>query len=99
MNLKYFNESPTPNDFSDDFVKSSPAYALTGNILNLPRIGANQIYLRKLYIPNRLTASPVRLGYTPGFLSAEMIYCINDRNYLCLQYGWLSFFIEVKDQG
>jgi len=25
MNLKYFNESPTPNDFSDDFVKSSPS--------------------------------------------------------------------------
>lgn len=99
MNLRYFNESPSSNDFSDDFVKSSPAYALTGNILNLPRISANQIYLRKLYIPNRLTASPVRLGYTPGFLSAEMIYSVKERNYLCLQYGWLSFFIEVKDQG
>ena len=50
-------------------------------------------------MPNRLTASPVRLGYTPGFLTADMIYTVNDRNYLCLQYGWLSFFIEVKDQG
>ncbi|WP_405327509.1 hypothetical protein [Ruminobacter sp.] len=99
MNLKYFNESPTPNDFSDDFVKSSPSFVVTGNILNLPRISGNQLYLRKQYLPNRLTASPVRLGYTPGFLTADMIYTVNDRNYLCLQYGWLSFFIEVKDQG
>lgn len=99
MNLKYFYDSPASNEFSDDFINSSQSYTITGNILNLPRIGADQLYLRKLYIPNRLTASPVRLGYTPGFLSAEMIYSVKERDYLCLQYGWLSFLIEVKDQG
>ena len=99
MNLKNFYDSPASNEFNDDFIKSSQSYTITGNILNLPRIGADQLYLRKLYIPNRLTASPVRLGYTPGFLSAEMIYSVKERDYLCLQYGWLSFLIEVKDQG
>lgn len=99
MNLKNFGESVYNNDFGDDLIKSSGSYTITGNILNLPRISGNQIYLRKQYLPNRLTASPVRLGYTVGFLSADMIYTIKDRNYLCLQYGWLSFFIEVKDQG
>lgn len=66
---------------------------------NLPRITTEQLYLRKMYIPNRQTASPIRLGYTPGNLYADAVYTVNDKNYLCLQNGWYSFFVEVADQG
>lgn len=66
---------------------------------NFPRITTEQLYLRKMYIPNRQTASPIKLGYTPGNLYQDAVYTVNDKNYLCLQNGWYSFFVEVADQG
>lgn len=66
---------------------------------NLPRITTEQLYLRKMYIPNRQTGSPIKLGYTPGNLYADAVYTVNNKNYLCLQNGWYSFFVEVADQG
>ena len=66
---------------------------------NFPRITTDQLYLRKMYIPNRQTASPIKLGYTPGNLYADAVYTVNDKNYLCLQNGWYSYFVEVEDQN
>lgn len=66
---------------------------------NFPRITTEQLYLKKMYIPNRQTASPIKLGYTPGNLYQDAVYTVNDKNYLCLQNGWYSFFVEVADQG
>ena len=66
---------------------------------NFPRITTEQLYLRKMYIPNRQTASPIKLGYTPGNLYQDAVYTVNDKNYLCLQNGWYSYFVEVADQG
>lgn len=66
---------------------------------NFPRITTEQLYLRKMYIPNRQTTSPIKLGYTPGNLYQDAIYTVNDKHYLCLQDGWYSFFVEVADQG
>lgn len=69
------------------------------NLVNFPRISTGQLYLRKMYIPNRTTVSPVKLGYTPGNLYADAIYAVNDKNYVCLKSGWCSYFVEVSDQG
>ena len=66
---------------------------------NFPRVTTEQLYLRKMYIPNRVTASPVKLGYTVGNLYADAVYTVNDKHYLCLSDGWCSFFVEVSDQG
>lgn len=66
---------------------------------NFPRVTTEQLYLRKMYIPNRTTASPVKLGYTPGNLYADAIYEVNNKYYLCLKDGWCSYFIEVAEQG
>ena len=66
---------------------------------NFPRITTEQLYLRKMYIPNRQTASPIKLGYTPGNLYQDAVYTVNDKHYLCLQDSWYSFFVEVADQG
>ena len=66
---------------------------------NFPRITTEQLYLRKMYIPNRQSASPIKLGYTPGNLYADAVYSVNDKNYLCLQDGWYSYFVEVEDQN
>lgn len=66
---------------------------------NFPRITTEQLYLRKMYIPNRQTASPIKLGYTPGNLYQDVVYTVNDKHYLCLQDSWYSFFVEVADQG
>lgn len=66
---------------------------------NFPRITTEQLYLRKMYIPNRQTASPIKLGYTPGNLYADVVYTVNDKHYLCLKDGWCSYFVEVSDQG
>lgn len=66
---------------------------------NFPRITREQLYLRKMYIPNRTTASPVKLGYTPGNLYADAVYAVNDKNYICLKGGWCSYFVEVEDQN
>ena len=69
------------------------------NLVNFPRISTGQLYLRKMYIPNRTTASPVKLGYTPGNLYVDAVYTVNDKNYVCLKSGWCSYFVEVSDQG
>ena len=66
---------------------------------NFPRVTTEQLYLRKMYIPNRQTASPVKLGYTVGNLYADAVYTVNDKHYLCLKNGWCSYFVEVSDQG
>ena len=66
---------------------------------NFPRVTTEQLYLRKMYIPNRQTASPIKLGYTPGNLYADAVYTVNDKHYLCLRDGWCSYFVEVSDQG
>lgn len=66
---------------------------------NFPRVTTEQLYLRKMYIPNRVTASPVKLGYTVGNLYADAIYEVNNKYYLCLKDGWCSYFIEVAEQG
>lgn len=66
---------------------------------NFPRVTTEQLYLRKMYIPNRVTASPVKLGYTVGNLYADAVYTVNDKHYLCLRDGWCSYFVEVSDQG
>lgn len=66
---------------------------------NFPRVTTEQLYLRKMYIPNRTTASPIKLGYTPGNLYADAVYTVNDKHYLCLRDGWCSYFVEVSDQG
>lgn len=66
---------------------------------NFPRVTTEQLYLRKMYIPNRVTASPVKLGYTVGNLYADAVYTVNDKHYLCLSDGWCSFFVEVEDQN
>lgn len=66
---------------------------------NFPRVTTEQLYLRKMYIPNRVTASPVKLGYTVGNLYADAVYTVNDKHYLCLSDGWCSYFVEVSDQG
>lgn len=66
---------------------------------NFPRVTTEQLYLRKMYIPNRQTASPVKLGYTPGNLYADAVYTVNDKHYLCLKDGWCGYFVEVSDQG
>lgn len=69
------------------------------NLVNFPCISTGQLYLRKMYIPNRVTASPIKLGYTPGNLYADAVYTVNDKNYVCLKSGWCSYFVEVEDQG
>ena len=66
---------------------------------NFPRVTTEQLYLRKMYIPNRQTASPVKLGYTVGNLYTDAVYTVNDKHYLCLKDGWCSYFVEVSDQG
>lgn len=66
---------------------------------NFPRVTTEQLYLRKMYIPNRVTASPVKLGYTVGNLYTDAVYTVNDKHYLCLSDGWCSYFVEVSDQG
>lgn len=66
---------------------------------NFPSITTDQLYLRKMYIPNRQTASPIKLGYTPGNLYVDTVYAVNDKNYVCLKSGWCSYFVEVSDQG
>ena len=68
-------------------------------LLNLPRITREQLYLRKLYIPNRLTSAPIKIGYTPGNLYQDAVYAVNDKHYLCLQSAYSSYFVEVSDQG
>lgn len=91
--------SVAPDNFGVQMISSSTRISCGVRLENLPRITTEQLYLRKMYIPNRQTASPIKLGYTPGNLYADAVYSVNDKNYLCLQDGWYSFFVEVEDQN
>lgn len=89
----------TPYNFGVQMATSSSRIYCGIRLDNLPHITIEQLYLRKMYMPNRQTASPIKLGYTPGNLYADNVYTVNDKNYLCLQDGWYSFFVEVEDQN
>lgn len=78
---------------------SSSRVICCNTLWNFPRVTTEQLYLRKMYIPNRVTASPVKLGYTVGNLYTDAVYTVNDKHYLCLKDGWCSYFVEVSDQG
>lgn len=67
--------------------------------LNLPRISSDQLYLRKIYVPNRQTSAPIKLAYTPGMLYQDAVYTVNDKHYVCLQGAWRTYMVEVSDQG
>ena len=90
---------PPNSDFGVQMNTSESRVLCGVRLENFPRITTEQLYLRKMYIPNRQTASPIKLGYTPGNLYADAVYTVNDKHYLCLQDGWYSFFVEVADQG
>lgn len=87
----------SPDEFG--LITSVSRVACCIRLENFPRITTEQLYLRKMYIPNRQTASPIKLGYTPGNLYQDAVYTVNDKHYLCLQDSWYSFFVEVADQG
>lgn len=97
MSSNYADVVAIPDKFG--FITSVNRVACGIRLDNLPRITTEQLYLRKMYIPNRQTASPIKLGYTPGNLYQDAVYTVNDKNYLCLQDGWYSYFVEVSDQG
>lgn len=94
-----FTGNTIPDRFGVQMITSSSRISCGIRLDNLPRITTEQLYLRKMYIPNRQTASPIKLGYTPGNLYADSVYVVNDKNYMCLQDGWCSFFVEVEDQN
>lgn len=100
MNTSDGDISSIANDyFIDNKMETDNTRIVCGKTLyNLPRITREQIYLRKMYIPNRQTSSPIKLGYTPGNLYADAIYKVNNKYYVCLKDGWCSYFVEVEDQ-
>lgn len=89
----------TYSDFGQQMNTSDYRVLCGVRLENFPCITTEQLYLRKMYIPNRQTASPIKLGYTPGNLYQDAVYTVNDKHYLCLQDGWYSFFVEVEDQN
>ena len=97
MDSNYADTMGIPDKFG--LITSVNRIACGIRLENFPRITTEQLYLRKMYIPNRQTASPIKLGYTPGDLYQDAIYTVNDKHYLCLQDSWYSFFVEVADQG
>ena len=76
---------------------ASPAYSAYG----FPRILNNELYIKKQYIPATYpaTASPVKIGYTPGVLYAGTVYQLGAKYYLSLCNGVYGYFVEVADQG
>ena len=66
-----------------------------------PRIGNNELYVKKMYVPMTYPAiaSPVKIGYTPGKLNRANVYSLNGKNYVCLDNGMIGLFVEVEDQG
>lgn len=66
-----------------------------------PRIGNNELYVKKMYVPMTYpaVASPVKIGYTPGKLNAGNVYGLADKTYVCLDNGMYGLFVEVADQG
>lgn len=101
MNTNDGNISTQPNDYYSDYMMATDSNRIIcgKTLYNFPRITTDQLYLRKMYIPNRQTSSPIKLGYTPGNLYADAIYKVNNKYYVCLKNGWCSYFIEVKDQN
>ena len=95
-----FSDTPANQGALDIMMETDTSRVICCNTLwNFPRVTTEQLYLRKMYIPNRVTASPVKLGYTPGNLYQDAVYAVNDKNYLCLKDGWCSYFVEVEDQN
>lgn len=101
MNTNDSNISLIANDYFIDYkMETDTQRIICGKTLyNFPRITREQIYLRKMYMPNRQTSSPIKLGYTPGNLYADAVYKVNNKYYVCLKDGWCSYFIEVEDQN
>ena len=66
-----------------------------------PRIGNNELYVKKMYVPMTYPAiaSPIKIGFTPGKLNAGNVYSLNGKNYVCLDNGMYGLFVEVEDQG
>ena len=96
----YINSGSSADSYLNLMMETDSTRIICGaNLTNFPRISTEQLYLRKMYVPNRTTASPVKLGYTPGNLYADAVYTVNDKNYVCLKSGWCSYFVEVSDQG
>lgn len=94
------SDTATNQSYLERMMETDTSRVICCNTLwNFPRVTTEQLYLRKMYIPNRVTASPVKLGYTPGNLYADAVYTVNDKNYVCLKDGWCSYFVEVSDQG
>ena len=94
------SETAANQSVLDRMMETDTSRVICCNTLwNFPRVTTEQLYLRKMYIPNRTTASPVKLGYTVGNLYTDAVYTVNDKHYLCLNDGWCSYFVEVSDQG
>lgn len=93
-------DTPANQSYLERMMETDTSRVICCNTLwNFPRVTTEQLYLRKMYIPNRVTASPIKLGYTPGNLYQDAVYAVNDKHYLCLKDGWCSYFVEVSDQG
>lgn len=63
-----------------------------------PRVNSNELYIRKQYIPCTQIASPIKIGYTPGLITADKVYSINGKYYLALNTGYWSYFVEIAEQ-
>lgn len=91
------------NDIPLDITGGIEATALTPTVTahGFPRIGNNELYIKKMYVPMTYPAiaSPIKIGYTPGKLNAENVYSLNGKNYVCLNNGVIGLFVEVEDQG
>ena len=91
------------NDIPLDISGGIEVTALTPTVTahGFPRIGNNELYVKKMYVPMTYPAiaSPVKIGYTPGKLNAENVYSLNGKNYVCLNNGVIGLFVEVEDQG
>lgn len=91
------------NEIPLDIPTGIEAMALTPTVTAhcFPRIGNNELYVKKMYVPMTYPAiaSPIKIGYTPGKLNAENVYSLNGKNYVCLNNGVIGLFVEVEDQG
>lgn len=63
-----------------------------------PRVNSNELYIRKQYIPCTQIASPIKIGYTPGTITEDKVYSINNKYYLSLNTGYWSYFVEIAEQ-
>ena len=93
------NENSIPLDISGGIEVTALTPTVTAH--GFPRIGNNELYIKKMYVPMTYPAiaSPIKIGYTPGKLNAENVYSLNSKNYVCLDNGMYGLFVEVEDQG